>query len=89
MVVAVAMEDDDDGYTYRVEGKPMKSNIFGGWETVPGFSARSKSVCEQKKASLVRSAVLNQTGMKYRVRKNRVDGGYTPAPGSDGWGLGI
>lgn len=86
MIVAVATSDDV--YTYRVEGKPMKSNVHGGWVTVPGYASVSKDRADSKKASLVRAAIKNQTGMKYRVVQNRVDGGYRPKQGTDFWGNG-
>jgi hypothetical protein len=88
MIATAAVATSDDGYTYRVEGKPMKSNVMGGWVTVPGYSSVSKERAGAKKSALTRAAIANQTGMKYRVMQNRTDGGYRPKPGTDFWGNG-
>lgn len=88
MVVALMPDEIGDGDTYRVEGKPMKSNVHGGWVTVPGYSRVTKESAQAKKAALVRSAITNQTGMKYRVMQNRRDDGYTRKPSTDFWGHG-
>ena len=89
MVATVAIADDDrDRFTYRVEGKPMSSNAFGGWETLVGYSSVSKPVAVAKKEAATAHAIRNRTGRIYRVQQNRIDRSYRPLPGSDYWGDG-
>lgn len=77
-MIAVALLPEDDGYTYRLETKPMKSNSPGGWETVPGYEAKTKQQCDKEKERLLALAKENRLGKTYRVRQNRDDGGTFP-----------